>query len=154
LGGGAAQARTVDLTGCKANTFQRLDQGLDICIRPYVSIASSSANTFQRLRVVHTRIGNGGLNRFFISEHFPTFKSVLQEESAESSQSLLHQRTLSNSTTRAWKWRAPRGLNRFFISEHFPTATSFTPPAWRSPCLNRFFISEHFPTIYMKPERV
>ena len=97
-----------------------------------VSIASSSANTFQRCWSCSSRTTRMRcLNRFFISEYFPTIGytcRALREE--KKSQSLLHQRILSNPPV--WKT-----LILLHFHTRFPQAlfsAAFTRPNFRTPC--------------------
>jgi len=61
------------------------------------------------------------LNRFFLSEYFPSTKYGNDLLSLE------------------------YGLNRFFLSEYFPRKMSASGVVTRWRCLNRFFLSEYFP---------
>ena len=85
------------------------------------------------------------LNRFFISEQFHSLRTGETVFGITLSQSLLHQRTVSQPIRSADRCSKLNSLNRFFISE----ANSFTAWGdfdWYIVCrrLNRFFISEQF----------
>ncbi len=114
------------------------------------------------------------LNRFFLSESFPTRFDATGALLDGLSQSLPPQRILSNASPsparRTWgrvsiasssanpfqltgkavvRVQGLR-LNRFFLSESFPTQPGM-PIHSEFVCLNRFFLSESFPTLTPAP---
>ena len=91
--------------------------------RDWVSIASSSANSF-------TEVSG------------PEYRILLK-----GSQSLLHQRTVSQLESEAPFYSLLDRLNRFFISEQFHRRWHLLPSSLSTRSLNRFFISEQFHSV-------
>jgi len=114
-------------------------------LRYRVSIASSSANTFPGQGAVDSRDLLSSLNRFFLSEYFPSQLRELVLSGSEVSIA-----SSSANTFPAGRAHDPRPyrvvrLNRFFLSEYFPRVIVIPGLVGFDKSLNRFFLSEYFP---------
>ena len=90
--------RAVSIASSSANPFRREFVVRGDADREEVSIASSSANPFRPTPTSSSRTAGLSLNRFFLSESFPTKGGRVSMACQRKSQSLLPQRILSDVT--------------------------------------------------------